>query len=185
MPETATIRPLIAQDLPQVLGWRNDPAIRNVMFTSREIGFDEHQAWFERVYQDPTRRLLIVETQDGPLGFVQFSAVEDEGVSDWGFYARPDAPKGSGRLLGLTSLDHAFFSLHLHKVCGQAIARNQASIGLHKRLGFHEEGLLREQHRINGAFESVFCFGLLRSEWSETRLELLSRMKSHNQGAQE
>ena len=168
---------MIAQDLRQVLDWRNDPAIRNVMLTNREIGFDQHQAWFARMHQEPTRRLLIVETEDAPLGFVQFSNVEDEAVSDWGFYARPDAPKGSGRLLGLTALDHAFFALRLHKVCGQAIARNHASIRLHKNLGFHEEGLLREQHRIHGAFESVFCFGLLHSEWPEARLKLTSRIK--------
>lgn len=177
MPKTATIRPMIARDLRQVLDWRNDPAIRNVMFTNREIGFDQHQAWFARMQQEPTRRLLIVETEDGPLGFVQFSNVDDESVADWGFYARPDAPKGAGRLLGLTALDHAFFALRLHKVCGQAVARNQASIRLHKHLGFQEEGLLREQHRVHGAFESVFCFGLLHSEWPEARLKLTSRIK--------
>ena len=185
MPETATIRPMIEQDILQVLGWRNTPAIQIMMFTSREISFEEHLAWFQRTHQDPTRRLLIVETQDGPLGFIQFSGVEDNGVSDWGFYTRPNAPKGSGRRLGLTALDHAFFVLNLHKVCGKAIARNHASIGLHKRLGFQEEGLLRDHHRINGDFESIYYFGLLRSEWQETRLELLSQTTSHNQGGQE
>jgi UDP-4-amino-4,6-dideoxy-N-acetyl-beta-L-altrosamine N-acetyltransferase len=135
------------------------------MFTQHEISLDEHRNWFAKASQDSTRRLLIVEEGQHPIGYVQFSNVFNRGIADWGFYARPDVPKGSGRKLGATALDYAFGALNLHKVCGQAINSNQASIAFHKRLGFTQEGVLRDQRRIGCEYHTVICFGLLEHEW--------------------
>lgn len=165
MSDLCRVRRLAAQDLPTVLAWRNHPSVRSFMLSQHEITLAEHQAWFERTSADPARRLLIVEDEAGPLGFVQFSDVIENGIADWGFYARPDAPKGTGRRLGTAALNHAFADLGLHKVCGQAISTNEASIAMHRRLGFVEEGILREQKYVNGTYHSLICFGLLKREW--------------------
>ncbi|MBT4147117.1 MAG: UDP-4-amino-4,6-dideoxy-N-acetyl-beta-L-altrosamine N-acetyltransferase [Gammaproteobacteria bacterium] len=156
---------MIMEDLPMILAWRNHPDIRRFMFNQHVIEMDEHRNWFEKTLNDPTRRLLIVEDRNEPFGYVQFSNVVSGGVSDWGFYVRPDAPKGNGRKLGITALNYAFSILDLHKVCGQAIANNKASISFHLRLGFAEEGMLREHHCNNGEYHSLICFGLLKYEW--------------------
>lgn len=171
--DRGTIRALTGDDLPMVLAWRNHPSIRSMMFDSRTIEPEEHRAWFDATSRNPARRLLIVESGEATLGFVQFDGVEPGGVADWGFYARPEAPRGTGRLLGRVALDHGFDVLHLHKVCGRIIAANEASIGLHRRLGFRQEGTLREQHRIDDVWYSVLCFGLLRREWRNARAALV------------
>lgn len=168
-PTTCRVRRLAADDLATVLVWRNHPDVRAFMFTQHEIGLDEHKAWFNRAINDPTRRLLMVEEDGKPLGYVQFSGVAEGGEADWGFYARPGAPKGSGRKLGSAALDYAFDILDLHKVCGQAIAGNIPSIALHSKLGFVEEGLLREQQLVNGVYHSLIRFGLLKTEWRVSR----------------
>lgn len=185
MPERTYIRHLVEADLPMILAWRNCASIRRVMFHSNEIGLDEHRTWFEMASRATARRLLLVETDDDPLGFVQFDRVEIGGVSDWGFYARPDAPRGTGQVLGLAALDHAFSELQLHKVCGHVLGFNDASIRLHERLGFQQEGLLRDQHRADGTYHPVFYFGLLRSEWSEARAAILSRKFARQRGSKE
>lgn len=165
MAENLQIRSMAEKDLTMVLAWRNHPEVRRFMFTQHEISLTEHTQWFMRVVQDNTRRLLIVQEQGSPIGYVQFSNVELGGVADWGFYARPDAPKGTGRKLGTLALGHAFGQLKLHKVCGQAIDTNQASIRFHERLGFKREGVLRDQKRINDQYQTLICFGLLADEW--------------------
>jgi RimJ/RimL family protein N-acetyltransferase len=106
-----------------------------------------------------------VEDSHTPVGYVQFTHVAAGAVSHWGFYTRPDAPKGSGKKLGFTAINYAFNQLRLHKVCGQAIASNKASIGFHQSLGFQQEGLLREQQPIDDTYHSLICFGLLAHEW--------------------
>ena len=165
MTENLLVRSMTEDDLPMVLAWRNHPEVRRYMFTQHEISLAEHTQWFLRVAQDNTRRLLIVQEQGSPIGYVQFSNVEPGGVADWGFYARPASAKGTGSKLGASALDHAFGQLRLHKVCGQAIDTNQASIRFHERLGFKREAVLRDQKRMNDQYQTLICFGLLAHEW--------------------
>lgn len=169
MPESTPVVPrmraMVHADLEFVLSWRNHPEVRRYMYTQHEITLDEHKRWFERAVPDPQKHLLIFELNQQPLGFVSFSEVGDGGVADWGFYAAPDAPKGSGRQLGRAALNHAFTQLKLHKVSGQALAHNDRSIQLHQSLGFQQEGILRDQHFDGERYHHVNCFGLLCSEW--------------------
>lgn len=173
MTENLQIRSMAEEDLTMVLAWRNHPEVRRFMFTQHEISLAEHTQWFMRAVQDNSRRLLIVQEQGSPIGYVHFSNVERGGVADWGFYARPDAPKGTGRKLGTLALDHAFGQLELHKVFGQAIDTNHASIQFHERLGFKREAVLRDQKRVNNQYQTLICFGLLVHEW-----------QAHTQGKQ-
>lgn len=170
MHEPCHIRAVTLDDLPLLLAWRNHPEVRRFMFTQHEISLDEHRNWFERANQDESRCLLIVEEELQPIGYVQFSKVAKGGVSDWGFYVRPDAPKGTGRKLGMTALNYAFGVLELSKVCGQAIESNHASIAFHERLGFLREGVLRDQQLIGADHYSLHCFGLLAREWQPEKM---------------
>jgi len=156
---------MVPADLARVLVWRNHPDVRRHMYTQHEITLNEHQLWFGRALQNPRKHLLIFEWREQPLGFINFSELAIGGIADWGFYAAPDAPKGSGRRLGHAALDHAFTELKLHKVCGQALAYNKRSIHFHQSLGFQQEGMLRDQHFDGERYHHVMCFGLLRHEW--------------------
>jgi UDP-4-amino-4,6-dideoxy-N-acetyl-beta-L-altrosamine N-acetyltransferase len=167
MAEETVVRPMCTADLPVVLAWRNHPEIRRHMLTRHEISLDEHVHWFESACLDPTRRLLVVEDAARPLGFVQLSGVLEEpgAVVEWGFYAAPGALPGSGSRLGLAALSYAFDQLRVHKICGQSLGSNSASIRFHMKLGFQQEGVLRQHKRMNGRYEDLICFGLLCEEW--------------------
>lgn len=162
---SSQIRRMVHADLERVLAWRNHPDVRHYMYTQHEITLDEHQRWFERSLLDPKKHLLIFEQNQQPRGFVNFSEVASGGIADWGFYAAPEAPKGSGRQLGRASLDHAFTQLKLHKVCGQTVAYNERSVRFHQTLGFQQEGTLRDQFFDGEHYHHVICFGLLSHEW--------------------
>ena len=161
----AGVRPMADTDVERVLAWRNHLEVRRYMYTQHEITLDEHQLWFERARQDPRKHLLIFEVDDQALGFVSFRELDSGATADWGFYAAPDAPKGSGRELGRVALDHAFNDIKLHKVCAQALAYNERSIEFHQSLGFQQEGTLRDQHFDGEHYHHVICFGLLSHEW--------------------
>jgi UDP-4-amino-4,6-dideoxy-N-acetyl-beta-L-altrosamine N-acetyltransferase len=163
--EHCHIRAVTQHDLPMLLTWRNHPSVRCFMFTQHEISLEEHLNWYANASQDTTRQLLIVEEANCPIGYVQFDHVTPGGISHWGFYKCPNAPQGSGSKLGHVALTHAFSTLQLHKVCGQAIESNAASKAFHQSLGFKPEGVLRDQHCHNGIYHSVICFGLLQAEW--------------------
>lgn len=161
------IRQMESDDLERVLRWRNHPEISRYMLDQHQISSDEHSRWFENVSKDPLKKLLIVEEREQAVGFVQLSNVAVGSVADWGFYAAPESPKGSGRKLGKLALDFAFRRLEVHKVCGQALAFNEASIRFHLKLGFQQEGILRDNHRIGDTYHDLFCFGILGHEWRQ------------------
>ena len=166
MTDDRLIRKMQISDLDMVLFWRNQPDVRRYMLTQHEISLEEHREWFAKNTENSSRSLLIIEENGVALGFVQFNKLGSGVVADWGFYTSPSAPKGTGYKIGITSLNYAFITLKLHKVCGQALAFNLKSIQLHQKLGFHKEGVLRQQHHLNGAYQDLICFGLLRKEWN-------------------
>jgi UDP-4-amino-4,6-dideoxy-N-acetyl-beta-L-altrosamine N-acetyltransferase len=164
------LRPMLQADLEMVLDWRNHPDVRRYMYTQQEIGLDEHRRWFEQSSSNSDRHLLVFELDDIPMGFVNFNHLGKGSIVDWGFYAAPDVSKGGGRLLGLTALSYAFNELAIHKVCGQVLAYNKRSINFHQRLGFLQEGVMRDQYFDGGHYHSVVCFGLLEREWQSFQL---------------
>ncbi len=158
-------------DLETVLSWRNHKEVRRFMYTQHEISKEEHSRWFERASTDPKRHLLIYQLGNKALGFVNIHEIASGGIADWGFYAAPDSPRGTGSALGYAVLQHAFQTLNLHKLCGQTIAFNEHSIRFHMKLGFLKEGVLRQQYFDGNNYHDVWCFGLLAALWQAKHLK--------------
>ena len=57
----------------------------------------------------------------------------------------------------------------LHRVEADADRENHASIRLLRGLGFQDEGVQRERHRVEGAYHDLLLFGLLKREWEAGR----------------
>ena len=159
------LRPMSESDLQLVMTWRNHPDVRNYMYSKHEISMDEHRTWYAHASKNAATTILIYERDGKACGFVNLTRTRCSEVADWGFYLAPDAPNGYGRDLGFQALNYAFERLKLYKVCGQVLGFNKRSIAFHKRLGFIEEGRLREHHCDGDQFHDVVCFGLLSSEW--------------------
>ncbi len=163
------LRGMVEEDLAQVLEWRNSERVRAGMYTDQVIGWEQHLAWFERVKVDPSTVYLIFEYEGVPAGVVNFSQLDrknHKGV--WGFYLGvEDLPRGAGTLMGRLGLQFAFGELQLHKLSGESLAGNGASIRFHQRLGFRQEGLLKQHVMKDGKFEDVIVFGLLAEGYAE------------------
>jgi UDP-4-amino-4,6-dideoxy-N-acetyl-beta-L-altrosamine N-acetyltransferase len=162
---TGQLRPMTHDDLAMVLVWRNQADVRGAMYTQQEIGLAQHRAWFDRTLQEGRKALFVYEADGQASGFVHIDGAHAGAVADWGFYAAPGAPRGTGRALGRSALAHAFANVGVHKVCGEVLAYNVRSLRLHEALGFKREGELRQQYFDGQAYHDVICFGLLKPEW--------------------
>jgi RimJ/RimL family protein N-acetyltransferase len=66
-------------------------------------------------------------------------------------------------------LEFGFSGLSLNRVEADIDPRNRASAKSLERLGFKEEGRLRERWIVNGEVSDTAYYGLLSSEWRATR----------------
>ena len=172
------LHPLTAADLELILPWRNAPAVRRAMVSHHEISPAEHRAWFQRLSQDPRACwYLFQDAADQPQGVVYFTALDPaQGTACWGFYAKPDATPGTGTRLLYEALDLAFGELALHKLNGEALASNSASVNLHKKVGFTQEGVFRAQHFDGQDRLDIVRLGMLAEEWPPHRERLRARI---------
>ncbi|MBA2646504.1 MAG: GNAT family N-acetyltransferase, partial [Pyrinomonadaceae bacterium] len=63
-------------------------------------------------------------------------------------------------------IDYAFDELKLNRVELRCAAENLKSRAVAERLGFTQEGELRESWLIHGRFVGQVVYGMLASEWS-------------------
>jgi len=63
-------------------------------------------------------------------------------------------------------VNHAFVAWKLNKVEIRAARANHRSRSVPKRLGFTEEGVLRQISRIGTTYHDIIVYGMLASEWS-------------------
>ena len=145
------LKPLMAEDLNLVLSWRNDPRIRLLMFSQHIISPKEHRKWFEEAVNDPLRKSFLFSLGKVPSGYVTFEInKENHTVGKWGFYKDPNAPRGSGMLLGRTSLAYAAHELSLRMIFAEILCANKNSIAFHLKLGFS-----LEPHPLGGFYGNV------------------------------
>jgi UDP-4-amino-4,6-dideoxy-N-acetyl-beta-L-altrosamine N-acetyltransferase len=169
---------LTEPDLELILPWRNAPAVRRAMYTHHEISADEHHAWFKRIREDPSARWYLYQDAAGePQGVVYFTAFDPaQKTAFWGFYAKPEALRGTGMRILHEALELGFGGLSLRKINGEVLAINTPSINLHKKVGFTQEGVFRAQHFDGTAPIDVIRLGMLASEWAEHRERLRARV---------
>lgn len=94
-------------DLAQILKWRNSNRIKQYMYSDKEISWEEHLGWFQRVKDDSSKKIFVFLQEDIPLGFVQFYDIcVQHNRCYWGFYIGEEtAPAGSGtRMATLASI---------------------------------------------------------------------------------
>jgi ribosomal-protein-serine acetyltransferase len=83
-----------------------------------------------------------------------------------GYWLAEDA-QGRGLMTAAVRalIDHAFGPWELHRVEIHAAPGNRRSRAIAERLGFSEEGLLREAERVGGRYLDGVVYGLLVWEW--------------------
>lgn len=173
------LRDIATDELELMRAWRNAPAVRANMYTRHEISQEEHLAWWAHISGRNDQQYFMYELAGVPSGIVAFTGI-DKGRrnSSWAFYSAPNAAKGTGSKMEYLALEQAFEELHLHKLCCEVLAFNSAVIKLHQRFGFLVEGVLRDQHLVDGNFVDVYRLGILSHEWAALRLSMAEKIKS-------
>ncbi len=161
----------------------NEPAFRDGLLFRTPQGSEDVASFVDERTDDGNVLLVVcVEEDDGggggdageadtaagtpvPVGAVSLSEVAREHAT-LAYWLVPEA-RGEGYATAAAGLlvDYAFDTLSLHHLVAWTVAGNDDSQAVLERLGFVEEGRLREHVYWDGAYRDAVYFGLLEGEW--------------------
>lgn len=109
---------------------------------------------------------LVVEG-DRIIGTLGLNDINAENSSAFIGYWIAQQSQGRGTMTRAVRglIEHAFARLKLNRIEIHAGVENKRSRAIPERLGFKQEGVLREAERVGDRFVDHVVYGLLASEW--------------------
>lgn len=166
------LRPLRVADAEAVFAFKSDIEVTRHYGQEPHRSVDETRAWIQRRVDDHARRAVLfwafaLTGDDRAIGagcLWNFDA--GFRCAELGYELHPSYwNRGLMTEAASAILDYAFHDLSLHRIEANPYADNEASVKLLRKLGFKEEGRLRERHFFRGQYLDQLYFALLEEEW--------------------
>jgi RimJ/RimL family protein N-acetyltransferase len=158
-------------DLDRVVAWINDEAVTRHLFEMRPRSVHEEREWLERTMRndDPRAFNLAIESLEGEyLGGVGLMNIDRRNrLAEIGIViARPeDWGRGYGSEAMLLMMRHGFEEMSLHRIMLRVYDYNERAAKSYLKLGFVDEGRMREAHFRHGKRHDVLLMGILADEF--------------------
>lgn len=110
---------------------------------------------------------FIIEEEDVPVGVIGLDPIDAANESAFVGYWLAAHAQGRGLMTRSVEavLAHAFDDLELNRVSLYAAVDNMRSRAIAERLGFQEEGLLREAEKNLDVFVDIVAYAMLRIDY--------------------
>jgi RimJ/RimL family protein N-acetyltransferase len=169
-----------ADDVDHILGWVNDPEIVGniAAFSGEPFTREQELAYIQKMQESPSDELFSIfatddddgEANDGYIGQVGIHQIHWRSrVGRLGIViadrARMGRGLGSAALASAIDIAFAEDKLNLHKLWLMVFSTNARSLRTYKRLGFLEEGVLREEYFHEESWRDMTRLSLLQREW--------------------
>ncbi|HEX3874006.1 MAG TPA: GNAT family protein [Solirubrobacteraceae bacterium] len=124
----------------------------------------------DRQLADNTALQTALVRDGGLIGMSGFHTVDWQHRAGTIGYWIGEAHQGEGTMTQAVRVlvDHAFGTWKLNRVEVRAAPENLRSRAIPERLGFREEGRLRQAERFGDRYVDSVVYGLLASEWRST-----------------
>lgn len=153
--------------------WYSDPEVWYLTsWTSEPLRPREVERLFEDREASTTERSFAVhrKSEREPLGVISLMNISKAHASaDLSIIVghADDRSQGHGSDAIRTILGHAFETLGLRRVGLSVFDFNETAIETYERLGFREEGRLRDAVKRDGNFHDAILMSVLASEWRD------------------
>jgi RimJ/RimL family protein N-acetyltransferase len=165
-----TLRPLAETDVDHIMSWVNRPEIVGniAAFSGAPITRDQELAWIRSTITSADRVWSVFASDDdrylGQVGIHQIHARSKVGRLGAVIATKSEMGKGYGSAAIRAAIDRGFSELGLHKLWLMVFRTNERGQRLYKRLGFVEEGILREEYFHEGGWHDMVRMSMLARE---------------------
>jgi RimJ/RimL family protein N-acetyltransferase len=166
------LRRLAREDLSNTIEWINDEKIMVIMGVRGPRNQEIQEKWFDNLNQQKKNMVFAICLEDSNLHIGNVSLFDINFIdSNAGLTIFIGDEEQRGKGYGSESLElllrYAFDYLNLHKVHCKTNSNNYAA-ELYKKLGFKQEGVLREQSYEFGEYVDKIRFGILSEEFDRS-----------------
>lgn len=162
--EIKPFQDLTDEDKLNVLAWRNNPEIRERMFSKHEISLDEHLKFIESLKSDLTSKYWYIVSK----GVISLRKIDlYHRTAYLGIYKNPmNGQRGVAQELIKILFDKTFNELKLNTLKLEVFSDNRKAITFYNKCGFNQEGQLRELYRKeDGQYVDLILMGITEKEY--------------------
>jgi [ribosomal protein S5]-alanine N-acetyltransferase len=169
------LRPLARSDAGNLVVWVNDEEVTGHLLLRRPVSLEAEEAFIDGLARSQEDLVvgIALRKSDRLIGVAGLHRIDwvnrhaSFGIfigdkSEWG--------KGFGTEATRLMAGVAFDALNLNRVWLHVFQDNCAGIKAYQKVGFRQEGVLRDDTFRKGRYHDTIVMGLLRREWAETAL---------------
>ena len=167
------LKPVEETDLQYLLDLRWDAGIVNYLI-HEPLSYSDQIKWFNGLTKKDMPLLLWVKQEDGALergGTIGLYNINQRHQTAIWKLRIDDKFQNKGFAVesAVMVFTYGFENLNLNKITGTLFADNPGTVKMHKKLGFTNEGLLREHYYHQGSFKDCVYVGLLKRDFDKER----------------
>ena len=169
------LRAFEPEDYKTSIKWRNDDEIWQQLGGVKYFVSEAYEKkWVEEAIFNPNviRLAICLKENDLYIGNVyvlDINLVDRKGTSHI-FIGNKDCwGKGYATEAYSLLLDYVFCERAFHRICAHVLESNHASIALHKKCGFKQDGVFRKATFKNVKWQNQLIFSILEEEYFELK----------------
>lgn len=167
------LRPLEAEDLEAFYPSLWDAEMRRLTGTQETFTKAGIQQWFDKNALDSSRIDLVIclQEDDQLIGDMAMLHIDHRNrnaivrIAVWQEFVG----KGLGTEAMYLLLRHGFDVLNLHRIGLDVYDFNKRAIRSYEKVGFRQEGVVRDEHFYDGKYHDSIIMGILEDEFRSRR----------------
>ena len=163
------LRAIEENDAAILMDLINDPEVENSVYGwSYPVSLASQKKWISNLTNDATVRYAI-DFEDSTVGVAIISSIDMKNRSANMNIKLLQSARGKGVATRTVMLmvKYCFEELNLHCLTATVIERNISSRKLWEKLGFQQDGILRDRVFKNGCYHNAIAYSLLKDEFYE------------------
>jgi UDP-4-amino-4,6-dideoxy-N-acetyl-beta-L-altrosamine N-acetyltransferase len=155
--------------LEKMVIWRSSKRINDVSSTDVTLNIEGQINWFRKIIVDETKVYFAIYLNDIHVGIAYIFDINHSYQScSFGIYIGDEKYliSGVGYISEIKLINYVFEVLKINRLHCEVLSGNKNVIKLHKKIGFEEEGLLRQFIKKNEFYFDVHVLSILKSEWN-------------------
>ena len=169
---------------------KEDSPLLAEWFSSLQVFGEYNPVWqisnseSEKIHESPNEpKMFIVERKDGSkIGYIlHFNVLHTIAKMLEIGYGLVPTERGKGYCTEAAQIMLDYLFLSKETVCVQATThvKNIASQRVLQKVGFKKEGIMRKRFFIQGEWQDIILFSILREEWKEPKILTKTQLKQH------